>query len=193
LRELVRHRQSLIQAKTAWGCRSSHTVESELVTVQRKTLCEVLALQIKELDKAIAAHIKASPSLKEALDLLVSIPGIAPVSAATILAETGPIANYKSAREYALAAGLVPIVIHSGQRTPPGKLPVYGNADLRCALYHPAITCKSHNIGVANFMERVKGNGDKLKMTVITAGMRKLAHIVYGVLSSKSKYDNNKP
>jgi transposase len=192
LRELVRHRQSLIQARTAWGCRASHTALSEIVTAQRKTLREILALQIKELNKAIAAHIKASPSLKEALKLLLSIPGIAGVAAARILAETGPISNYKSAREYALAAGLNPIVIHSGQRTPPGKLPVYGNADLRCALYHPTITCKSHKIGVSNFMERVKDNGDKLKMTVITAGMRKLAHIVYGVLSSKSTYDKNK-
>ena len=37
-----------------------------------------------------------------------------------------------------------------------------------------------------------QGNGEKLKMTVITAGMRKLAHVVYGVLSSDTKYDETK-
>ena len=192
LRELIRHRKSLIASKTAWGCRASHTVENELVTAQRQTLREVLGLQIKELDKAISAHIKASPSLAEALKLLVSIPGIAEVAAAGILAETGPISNYKTPKEYALAAGLNPINIHSGKNTPPGKLPVYGNADLRSALYFPAVCSKSHKMGVYKFMERVAGNGDKVKMTVITAGMRKLAHIIWGVLSTKTKYDKDK-
>ena len=184
LRELIRHRQALIESKTAWGCRAAYTVESQLVTVQRQTLREVLALQIKELDKAILAHIEAHPSLKKARGLLVSIPGIANVAAARILAETGPISNYKSAREYAMAAGLCPIVIHSGQKTPPGKLPVYGNAELRCALYFPAVCSRSHKFGVWKFMEKVESNGDKLKMTVITAGMRKLAQHTSGVFSN---------
>jgi len=193
LRELVRHRESLKKAKTAWSCRAAHTVQSELVTAQRKALCTILALQIKEVDKAIAAHIQSCSELKEARELLISVPGIAHISAASILAESGPISNYKSAKDYALAAGLNPIVNHSGKKTPPGKLPVYGNAELRSALYHPAMTCKSHNIGVAKFMDRIQNNGNKMKMTVITAGMRKLAHIIYGVLTSKTKYDKNKP
>jgi transposase len=192
LREFVRHRQNLLESKTAWGCRMSHTVESEMVSAQRQALREVLALQVEQMDKSIAAQIKAHSSLKEARDLLVSVPGIADVAAARILAETGPISNYKSARHYAMAAGLTPIVLHSGQKTPPGKLPVYGNADLRCALYFPVVSCMSHKHGVWEFMQRVKGNSEKVKMTIITAGMRKIAHIVYGVLSSKTKFDENK-
>lgn len=192
LRDLVRHREKLIEEKTAWGCRAAYTVASELVTVQRRTLVEVLTLQIEDSDKAISTHIKASESLLEARNLLISIPGIADVSAARILAETGPISNYKSAREYSMSAGLIPIVLHSGQKTPPGKLPVYGNAELRCALYYPTVTCKAHKIGVWKFMEKVQGNGQKLKMTVITAGMRKMAHVIYGVLTSRNKYDKEK-
>jgi len=189
LRELVRHRISLIESKSAWGCRAGHTVESPLVTAQRQTLKDVLALQIEAADKAIAEHVRNSPSLKADMDLITSIPGIGEVAGARILAETGPISNYSSAREYALAAGLCPIVIHSGQKTPPGKLPVYGNAHLRCALYFPAVSCKSHKIGVWKFMEKVQANADKAKMTVITAGMRKLAHIIFGVLTSRTKFD----
>jgi transposase len=192
LRELVRHRQDLLQAKAAWGNRATHTVENELVTAQRMALTEVLTVQIEDLDKEIQAHIESRSSLKEAMDLLVSIPGIAKVAAARIIAETGPISNYSSPKEYALAAGLSPIVIHSGQKTPPGKLPVYGNAELRCALYFPALVCKGHKIGVWKFMQGVQANGDKVKMTIITAGMRKLAHIIYGVLVSKTKFDPDK-
>lgn len=192
LRDLVRHRESLICARAAWACRAAQRVENAFVTAQKKAIVEVFTLQIEELDKQITACIKAHSSLKESLDLLVSIPGIAQASAARIIAETGPIANYRSAREYAMAAGLSPIVIHSGQKTPPGKLPVYGNADLRCALYFPCVCSTSHKIGVWKFMERVNSRGNKHKMTVITAGMRKLAHVIYGVLSSKSIYDPSK-
>jgi transposase len=192
LRELVRHRQRLLEAKTEWGSRASHSVQSELVSAQRLAQRQVLGLQVKECDKAIDAHLKAHPSLEQALGLLVSIPGIAKVAAARILAESGPISNYKSARQYAMAAGLSPIVLHSGQKTPPGKLPVYGNAELRCALFLPVVASMSHKTGVWDFMQRIQKNGDKLKMTVIAAGMRKLAHIIYGVLKSKENFDKTK-
>jgi transposase len=192
LRELVRHRQRLLEAKTEWSSRASHSAQSKLVSAQRLALRQVLELQIKECDKAIQAHIKAHSSLQEALELLVSIPGIAKVAAARILAESGPISNYKTVRQYAMAAGLSPIVLHSGQKTPPGKLPVYGNAELRCALYLPVVASMSHKAGVWDFMQRIAKNGDKLKMTVITAGMRKLTHVIYGVLTNNTKFDKTK-
>jgi len=192
LRELVRHRQDLLEAKSTWSSRASHTGESELVATQRQGLREILQHQIKEVDITIATHIASFPSLKEALELVTSIPGIAKVAGARIIAETGPISNDKSAKAYALNAGLSPIVLHSGQMTPPGKLPVYGNAELRCALYYPTLVCKGHQCGVWPFMQRVEANGDKTKMTVIAAGMRKLANVIFGVLATKSKFDPTK-
>jgi transposase len=91
-----------------------------------------------------------------------------------------------------MAAGLVPIVVHSGTKTPPGKLPVYGNRELRCAFYFPVVVSCSHKIGVWPFMQRLGVKPEKSKMTVIVAGMRKLAHIVYGVLTSGLPFDPNK-
>jgi transposase len=192
LRDLVRHRQNLVKAKNGWGCRVSYQSQDPIVTSQRRTIVEVYKFQIKELEEKIKAHIMAFTSLKEALDLLLTIPGIASLSATRILAEAGPISNYKSAREYAMAAGLCPIVIHSGLKTPPGKLPRYGNAELRCAFYYPVVCSVAHEFGVYKFMQKVASNGNKVKMTVICAGMRKLACIVYGVLSTNTKYDPTK-
>ena len=191
LKELVRHRESLIESKTAWTCRKKSITESELVSAQKEALCQVLALQIKELEEAILALIKKHPHLEEAFQLLKTVPSIGPVSAARILAETGPIDNYACAKAYALNAGLAPITIHSGQKTPPGMLPVYGNRDLRCALFFPAVVSKRTGKGVGPFMEKIEAHGNKLKMTVITAGMRKLAHVVYGVLKNKTPFDPN--
>lgn len=192
LRELVRHRERLIESKTQWSSRSQYTVESPIVAAQRQTLCECLRLQIEKIEEEIAAHIKAHQDLAKDLELLKTIPGVAFKSAVRIMAETGPIENYPSAKAYALAAGLVPIMIHSGQSVPPGKLPIYGNRELRCSLYFPVLVSKRLKKGVWSFMERVGNKGDKVKMTLITAGMRKLAHIVFGVLSSQMPFDPQK-
>jgi len=192
LRELVRHRETLVDMLTAWGSRTKQAVESEFVMAQRKANCEIFRLQLKELGKEIAGHIKRHPGLQKSLALLETIPGIGNVSAFRILAEAGPIANYKSVKEFAMAAGLSPISVGSGQKAPKGKLPVYGNGDLRTAFFFPVVASKSHKIGVWHFMQRIEKNGAKAKLTVITAGMRKLAHIVWGVLTTQTKYDRTK-
>lgn len=192
LRELVRHRQNMLEAKTEWSSRAAYTVESELVTAQKRAMCEFLNLQAEQVEGAIRLHVSGHENLGREIALLQTIPNVAFVSAFRILAETGPIANYPSAKEYALAAGLAPIVVHSGQHVPPGKLGVYGNRELRCALFFPAVVSKGNGKGVGGFMAQVQANGSKLKMTVVAAGMRKLAHVVYGVLTSSQPYDPQK-
>ena len=57
------------------------------------------------------------------------------------------------------------------------------NSKLRKALYLPAIVAQTHNPIVRAFCERLLARG-KFKMSVIGAAMRKLLHIVFGVLKS---------
>jgi transposase len=191
LRELVRHRERLIESRTQWSCRACSVVEDPLVMAQRRSIRQVLGAEVREIDKALSAHVAAHPCLARAVQLLDSIPGIAFRAAVRILAETGPIGGYLSARDYALSAGLVPIIDHSGQNTPAGKLPVYGNRELRCALYMPAVVSLRIKKGVWTHMDRVGSRGGKLKMTVLTAGMRKLAHVIYGVLKREVPFDED--
>jgi len=189
LRELVKHREDLVEERKRLSCQASHRVQNEFVSASRKAMLQVVLLQIKAVSKEILAHVKASPALKKAVELLTSISGIAFVSAVRILAEAGPVSNYSSAKDYALNAGLIPIPCQSGQKTPPGKLPVYGNKSLRCAFYFPALTCLGKTTGIGAFMARIERNGRKSKMTVIVAGMRKLAYVVFGVLKNQTKFD----
>ena len=89
----------------------------------------------------IRQHINNHPGLKRQSDLLDSIPGIAETTAALLLAEITDIKQYRSARQVAAYAGLVPRERQSGTsvrgRT---RLSKIGNARLRRALYFPAIT-----------------------------------------------------
>lgn len=63
-----------------------------------------------------------------------------------------------------------------------------GNPVLRKALYMPAIVAKNHNPVLKKFAERLLKN-HKHPMAVIAAIMRKLLHIVYGVLKSGKPFD----
>lgn len=192
LRELVRHRERLIGSKTEWTSRSGFAVEDALVSAQRKTVIEVYKELLKATEERIQVHIQSHANLKKAMKLLISIPSIGFVSAARILGESGPIENFLSARSYALYAGLLPIFRGSGTNTPPGKLPVYGNKELRSALYFPAIVSKRTGKGVGGFILKLCTKEDTAKMSAIVAGMRKLSHVIYGILNSGDSYDSSK-
>ncbi|GAB5537339.1 MAG: IS110 family transposase [Rubricoccaceae bacterium] len=145
--------------------------------------------QIAALEAAIEAHVAAHPELAARRDLLVSIPGVGPQTAAIVLAELGDSRAFGSARGVAAFAGLVPSHHISGTsvRKRP-RLSKVGNARLRRALYFPAISAMRHNEAVRVFAERLLGRG-KSKMSVIGASMRKLIQICYGVLKSGRPLD----
>ncbi len=121
--------------------------------------------------------------------MLDSIPGIGLTTAAVLLAEIVDVTQYRSARQVAAFAGLVPRERSSGSsvrgRT---KLSKIGNARLRKALYFPAITALRC---IPFFKEWAKGLQErgKCKMSVICAVMRKLVHVAYGVLKSGKPFN----
>lgn len=150
---------------------------------------EFLEKQAKALKERCQKHIQAEQSLKEPLGLLTSIPGIAEHSATIILAEIGSLESFGSARQLAAFAGLTPREFRSGTsvhgRT---RLCKIGNAHLRKALYFPALCLMRHCPEIRDFRQRLLEAG-KQKMAVVGAVMHKLIRVIYGVLSSRQKFD----
>ena len=64
-----------------------------------------------------------------------------------------------------------------------------GDANLRKAFYMPAITALKHNSIIKQFAQSLKDNG-KPKMVILIAAMRKLLHIIYGVLKNKTLFNS---
>jgi transposase len=148
--------------------------------------------QVAELKKQSQAHIKSHERLQAQADLLDSIVGIGPHTAARLLAEIGDIKAFGSARQLAAYAGLTPQE-HSSGTSVQGKtrLCKIGNARLRKALYFPAITILRRAPELQPWRERLAESG-KSKMAIIGAAMHKLIRIVYGVLVSGQLYDPSK-
>jgi transposase len=157
----------------------------------RASLERVIALlkaELADLDRQIRDHLDQHPSLREQRDLLRTIPGIGPGTVARLLAECRAITAFPTARAYAAFAGVVPRERQSGQRRPRARLSKLGNARLRYALYFPALTALRLPGPVQVFAARLRAAG-KPQMVVIAAVMRKLLHIVYGVLKHRQPFD----
>ncbi len=65
-----------------------------------------------------------------------------------------------------------------------------GNPLLRKALYMPAIVAVRYNPLIKAFYQRLRANGKPAK-SALAACMRKLLHIVFGVLKSKTLFNPN--
>lgn len=189
LQALVRRLESLTEMRVMEENRLSSGITVEAVRQSVEEHLSYLNEQIKRTEELIRDHINNHPTLKRQSQLLDSIPGIAETTAALLLSEITDIKQYRSARQVAAYAGLVPRERQSGSsvrgRT---RLSKIGNARLRRALYFPAITALRCSPFFQSWAKGLQERG-KCKMSVICAVMRKLIHLAYGVLKSGMEFD----
>jgi len=152
---------------------------------------EELSRHIKALKKAIFQVIADTAQLKEQFDLLLTIPGIGKLTAARLLAEMGDIACFEDAPQLAAYAGLNPKGFRSGSSVhKKTRISKEGRALLRYILYMPAIVARTHNPIIRTFCDRLAQRGLP-KMAIVAAAMRKLLHLVFGILKHKRPFDPN--
>jgi transposase len=189
LQALVRRLESLVEMRVAEENRLSSGVTVGAVRQSLEEHLSYLNEQIKRCEELIRGHTNNHPGLKRQSQLPDSIPGIAEATAALLLAEVTDIKQYRSARQVAAYAGLVPRERQSGTsvrgRT---RLSKIGNARLRRALYFPAITALRCSPFFQAWAEGLEKRG-KSKMSIICAVMRKMVHVTYGVLKSGKPFD----
>jgi transposase len=189
LQALVRRLDSLIEMRTAEENRLSSGVTVAAVRASVEEHLAYLCEQIKKTEALIRDHINNHPGLKRQRELLDSIPGIGETTAAALLAEVPDFSRYKSARQVAAFAGLVPRERQSGSSVKGRvRLSKIGNARLRKALYFPAVTAIRCSPFFQSWAEGLRQRG-KSKMAVIGAVMRKLIHLAYGVLKTGRPFD----
>jgi transposase len=189
LQSLTRHLENLLETKQQQVNRLEGTNAKSVVKSLRKLVAHLDA-EIQGTEQQIAEHIDRHPDLKQQSQLLTSIPGIGPRTAAKLLAEIEGLKKFESARHVAAYAGLTPMNKRSGTLRVKTRLSKMGNARVRKALFLPAIVARQHNPIVRAFCQRLAERG-KTKMQIVGAAMRKLIHIAYGVLKSDKMFDPN--
>lgn len=145
--------------------------------------------KIATLERDINDHIDRHPELKRDAQLLRSIPGVGDVTVAKVLAYAGDVRRFANAKALAAFIGVTPRQRLSGSsvkgRTMMSRT---GHADLRRALYMPGLVARRHNPVLQAFGDRLSAAGLAPK-AVVGAVMRKLAHLIYGVIKSGLPFD----
>lgn len=187
LQALTRHLENLHDTRQQQVNRLEG-VNNQAVLKSLLKLVAHLDSEIQRTEKQIQDHVDSDPDLHRQQQLLSTIKGIGKLTAAKLLAELGNISSYKSARQVAAYAGLTPRNNRSGTLRGKTRLSKTGNARVRKALFFPALVAKRYNPIVRAFCQRLTRNG-KNKMEVVGAAMRKLIHIVFGVLKFGKAFD----
>lgn len=165
---------------------SSTIVQSSIESIIKQLKEQIIIVKCK-----IRDHINNHPDLRDKSQLLETIPGVGEATIAQVLAFIGNIEDFKNAKQVAAFVGLNPKQRQSGTsvygRT---RLSKIGNSNLRKAFYMPAVSAKRYNPVIKSFCEKLKSSG-KPVMLIIGAAMRKLIHVIFGVLKSGKPFDAN--
>jgi transposase len=147
---------------------------------------------IEETRNKINRHIDDNPDLKRDRELLKSIPGIGDMLSVSLLAFAGNLRRFSNSKALVAYAGLNPRRCESGMWKGKSRLSKVGHAELRSALYMPAVVAGRCNKVVKNLMERLAARGKTGKERVC-AGMRKLLQLAYGVVKSGHEFNAEIP
>jgi len=189
LKALVRRLDALIEMRQQEVNRLD--VADEIVRAGIEDHIRLLDQRIEELRQAIRKHIDDDPDLRSQKELLLSIPGIGEKTVASLLSYFAVIERFSSARKLASFCGVAPREVQSGTSINRyGRMSKVGPAALRKALFFPAMVALKHNPVLMDLASRLEAAG-KPKMVIIGAAMRKLIHIIYGVLKNRTPFDQN--
>ena len=150
---------------------------------------EQLNQRVNRLEAQTIDFIKAHPAIRAKADLVRSVPGIAWRSTIYVLGELLCLDPEMDARQLVAHAGLDPRPFQSGTSVhATARISKAGNKYLRAALYMPAVASSRSAPEVQRFYKRLEDN-NKRGLQPMVAVMRKLLHVVHGVLRTETPYN----
>lgn len=181
------HRNHLVLAekpftpeqRTWWEGLPLSSTEQFLVHSDLDTL-EFAQKQVEQVEECL----KQVSAQDERIPLLVQLPGVAMLTAITILAAVGDIARFPNAKKLVGYAGLGTRVHDSGMTHNSGRITKAGRRDLRHAMVNAANRAVQHHPHWKKEFERMEPHLGRSKAVVAIA--RKLLVAVWHVLSEKA-------
>lgn len=193
LNQLETARQALIKDRIAAKARLAATTH-RLLSQQIKRRLNQIDRDLSQGAGLVDTIIAADQELRAKVDMLVSIPGIAKVTACAILTdmpELGHLSSKQAAKLAAKLAGkladLAPISKQPGKWQ--GKEHIQGGrASIRHAVYLPAVVATRFNPDMKAKYEQLVSTGTCKKLA-ITAVMRKLIVMANALLRDRRKWN----
>lgn len=192
---LVTEADRICQEQARWNNRE-HTEKYQedlpkVIRQSRKAVQRTLRRQLEKIEKEITELCCQNAEIKQQLDLLCSIPGIANLSAVRLLAYGKSALHNLDRRALTAQVGLAPAHRQSGTSiNGKSRIAKTGDRRLRKALFMPALVAAHYNPILKKFYHKLLEKG-KPKMLAIVAVMRKLLLMSRAILIRKIPFNPN--
>lgn len=140
-----------------------------------------------KIDQQIGAMLRAHPEWDERLHMFMTVPGIGPRAATTFLAEIFQPERFTRGDEVGSYLGLAPMVHHSGEKTPPGRLRPVGQKRLRTLLVEAAWRARTMDPGLELIYNRVLSRSAQPQKAIVAVA-RRLGIILWRIALERRPY-----
>lgn len=186
LGELVARRRQIIEMMVAERNRRRQMTQRKAVRTVERVLATLQA-QLSDIDSEIDDAIRGTPAWRAKEDLLISVPGIGPKIARTLIAEL-PELGQLDRRKLAALAGLAPFNRDSGKLRGRRRI-VGGRGPVRSALFMAVLVSIRRDLPLAQTYHRLVAAGKPPKVAIV-ACMRKLLGILNAILRDQIPWQN---
>jgi transposase len=196
LRNLTRHISALTQQHTQARNRlhalSASTTGSRWVQQDLKRSLRDLQRRMEKMRRAALALIAQDAELRPRFARLLSMPGIAEISALALLGELALLAPGLTVRQWVAHSGLDPAHYDSGSSVHKrARISRAGNRYLRRALYMPALVAARRDPHLRAFYQVLLAR-HKAKLQALMAVARKMLHAIFGMFRGGTDYDGSR-
>ena len=196
LRTISRYIESLVvdlaEVKNRLHAAERASTTPRAVLVDLKQAQAALERRVAKMRREAMRLVQAEVVLRERFALLVSIPGIAEISALQILSELVLLPSGMTVRQWVAYSGLDPAHQVSGSSLhKPSRISRAGNRHLRRALYMPTLSAVRYDPHLRAFYQALRER-HKTGLQALMAVARKLLHAIYGIFKSSRPYDGRR-
>jgi transposase len=188
LEALVTRRRQLLEQQVAETNRQQQT-QNKFIQQTLQRMLKAIDREIKAVEERIAELLQSDEDWRAKLQLLQSVPGVGPVTGATLMAEL-PELGQLNRQQIAALAGVAPYPRDSGQFR--GKRAIWGGRrKVRSVLYMAALAARRFNPVIRAFAQRLVIAGKSFK-AIQVACIRKLLVILNTMLKNNTHWDSKK-
>jgi transposase len=186
LHQMVHARQALKDMQAKLESQGEHAVPAAVRRIHAR-ISKTIGVELVTIEAAIAALIQATPRFAELAEIIESVPGVGPTTAAALMAAM-PELGQANNKIVAALLGVAPYDDDSGRRR--GERHIKGGRRRTRNVFYMAClgAATQHNPVLKAFYDRLVAKGKEKKVALI-ACMRKLICILNVMIERRQKWD----